>query len=142
MRIKLKRLQDQVVVITGASSGIGLTTAEMAARHGARVVLNARNAGDLQHAADRICQAAGCGGGAGCRDDQNDAEGGVTAIQRSASPDAWKGQTSCALSEFFWPPFQASRPREARARSTALAGRGRARRHRVEYARRSEAPLC
>jgi short-subunit dehydrogenase len=59
MRIKLKRLQDQVIVITGASSGIGLTTAEMAARHGARVVLNARNAGDLQHAADRICQRGG-----------------------------------------------------------------------------------
>jgi NAD(P)-dependent dehydrogenase (short-subunit alcohol dehydrogenase family) len=41
MRIRLKQLRDQVIVITGASSGIGLTTAEMAAERGARVVLNA-----------------------------------------------------------------------------------------------------
>ena len=59
MRIKLKQLQDQVIVITGASSGIGLTTAEMAARRGACVVLNARNATDLQQAADHIRQRGG-----------------------------------------------------------------------------------
>jgi NAD(P)-dependent dehydrogenase (short-subunit alcohol dehydrogenase family) len=59
MRIKLERLRDQVIVITGASSGIGLTTAEMAARQGARVVLNARNAADLQQAADHICHRGG-----------------------------------------------------------------------------------
>ena len=29
---KLKRLEDQTIVITGASSGIGLATARMAAR--------------------------------------------------------------------------------------------------------------
>lgn len=38
-----KPLHDQVIVITGASSGIGLTTARMAAGKGARVVLAARN---------------------------------------------------------------------------------------------------
>ena len=54
MRIKLKKLQDQVVVITGASSGIGLTTAEMAAERGARVVLNARNEAALAAAVERI----------------------------------------------------------------------------------------
>jgi short-subunit dehydrogenase len=54
MRVKLKNLRDQVIVITGASSGIGLTTAEMAAARGARVVLNARNESDLQEAVDRI----------------------------------------------------------------------------------------
>ena len=43
MDIKLKDLNDQVIVITGASSGIGLVTARMAAKRGARVVLNARN---------------------------------------------------------------------------------------------------
>jgi len=31
MAIKLKKLKDQVIVITGASSGIGLCTAESAA---------------------------------------------------------------------------------------------------------------
>ncbi|TXN39103.1 MULTISPECIES: SDR family NAD(P)-dependent oxidoreductase, partial [unclassified Methylobacterium] len=34
-----KALRDQVVVVTGASSGIGLATARRAAAGGARVVL-------------------------------------------------------------------------------------------------------
>jgi len=59
MRIKLKKLRDQVIVITGASSGIGLTTAEMAAEAGARVVLSSRNEGDLRKAVDRIRQSGG-----------------------------------------------------------------------------------
>lgn len=54
MRIKLKKLRDQVIVITGASSGIGLTTAEMAAEAGARVVLSSRNEEDLRKATERI----------------------------------------------------------------------------------------
>jgi short-subunit dehydrogenase len=54
MRIKLKKLEDQVIVNTGASSGIGLTTAEMAAESGARVVLSSRNEDDLRKAADGI----------------------------------------------------------------------------------------
>lgn len=49
-RAQLKRIADQVVVITGASSGIGLTTAREAARRGARVVLVARNEAALQRA--------------------------------------------------------------------------------------------
>ncbi|RII85365.1 SDR family NAD(P)-dependent oxidoreductase, partial [Clavibacter michiganensis subsp. insidiosus] len=36
------QIQDAVVVITGASSGIGAATARAAARAGARVVLAAR----------------------------------------------------------------------------------------------------
>lgn len=43
MSVKLKPLRDQVIVITGASSGIGLTTARMAAAAGAKLVLAARN---------------------------------------------------------------------------------------------------
>jgi short-subunit dehydrogenase len=54
MRIKLKKLREQVIVITGASSGIGLTTAEMAADAGARVVLSSRNEQDLRSAVERI----------------------------------------------------------------------------------------
>lgn len=41
-----KPLREQVVVITGASSGIGLATAKMAVKRGARVVLAARS-GDV-----------------------------------------------------------------------------------------------
>ena len=54
MNVKLKRLSDQVIVITGASSGIGLVTARMAAKRGARLVLNARNAEALERVCDEI----------------------------------------------------------------------------------------
>jgi short-subunit dehydrogenase len=43
MAVKLKNLNEQVMVITGASSGIGLTTARMAAERGCRLVLASRN---------------------------------------------------------------------------------------------------
>jgi short-subunit dehydrogenase len=51
---KLKKLNEQVIVITGASSGIGLATARLAATEGARVVLGARNEAALRRAADEI----------------------------------------------------------------------------------------
>lgn len=46
--MKLKKLSDQVIVITGATSGIGLSTARRAAEQGARLVLIARNEGALK----------------------------------------------------------------------------------------------
>jgi len=55
----MKRVKDQVIVITGASSGIGLLTAREAARRGARVVLAARNERDLERAAEAIRLAGG-----------------------------------------------------------------------------------
>jgi len=55
----MKRLEDQVIVITGASSGIGLVTAREAARRGARVVLAARNARDIEREAEAIRLAGG-----------------------------------------------------------------------------------
>jgi len=54
MKFTPKKLKDQVIVITGASSGIGLATARMAARRGARVVMAARNEEDLNKAAAEI----------------------------------------------------------------------------------------
>ena len=39
MAVSLKKLNEQIMVITGVSSGIGLVTARMAAKHGARLVL-------------------------------------------------------------------------------------------------------
>lgn len=43
MRLRLKPLNEQTIVITGASSGIGLATARMAVAAGARVALVSRN---------------------------------------------------------------------------------------------------
>ena len=54
MNVQLKQLKDQVMVITGASSGIGLVTARMAAKRGVRVVLNARNEEALRRVTNEI----------------------------------------------------------------------------------------
>lgn len=54
-----KPLADQTIVVTGASSGIGLATARMAAARGARVVLASRSGAAL----DRIASDIGREGG-------------------------------------------------------------------------------
>jgi short-subunit dehydrogenase len=55
----LKPLDQQVMVITGASSGIGLCTALLAAERGARVVLAARSQDTLDAVVDQIIAAGG-----------------------------------------------------------------------------------
>ncbi len=52
-------LNEQTIVITGASSGIGLATARMAAARGARVVLTARSGDALARIVGEITQAGG-----------------------------------------------------------------------------------
>ena len=52
--MKYKKLSEQTLVIVGASSGIGLTTAKMAAKEGARVVLASRDEESLRRAVDEI----------------------------------------------------------------------------------------
>ncbi len=54
MGLHLRPLEDQVIVLTGASSGIGLTTARMAAERGAKLVLAARSEEALRDLADEI----------------------------------------------------------------------------------------
>ena len=54
MGVALKPVREQVIVITGADSGIGLATARLAAQRGARVVLSSRNEQDLRQACDEI----------------------------------------------------------------------------------------
>jgi short-subunit dehydrogenase len=54
MNVRLKPLNEQVIVLTGASSGIGLVTARMAARQEAKLVLAARNEDALHQLADEI----------------------------------------------------------------------------------------
>lgn len=53
-RLPLKKLKNQVIVITGASSGIGLATARMAAAKGAKVVAAARNEVALKQLTDEL----------------------------------------------------------------------------------------
>jgi NAD(P)-dependent dehydrogenase (short-subunit alcohol dehydrogenase family) len=57
--ITLKPIDEQVVVIAGASSGIGLVTAKAVARQGACVVLAARNERDLARAVEAIRSSGG-----------------------------------------------------------------------------------
>jgi len=59
MSIKLKPVNEQVIVITGASSGIGLCTAESAARQGAKIVLAARSEQTLNDVVNRINSSGG-----------------------------------------------------------------------------------
>lgn len=54
MSVSLKPLDQQVLVITGASSGIGLATAEAAAKEGAKLVLAARSGQTLEEICRRI----------------------------------------------------------------------------------------
>ncbi|RYE68745.1 MAG: SDR family NAD(P)-dependent oxidoreductase, partial [Oxalobacteraceae bacterium] len=56
MASKLKKLNEQVIVITGATSGIGLATARMAAEAGAKLVLVAREGDALDTLAHEMRQ--------------------------------------------------------------------------------------
>jgi short-subunit dehydrogenase len=59
MAISLKPLDQQVMVITGASSGIGLSTARLASSRGARVVLAARSGNVLRAVENEIRSSGG-----------------------------------------------------------------------------------
>ena len=54
MAVQLRKIEEQVMVITGATSGIGLTTARKAAEAGAKLVLAARNSDALDQLASEL----------------------------------------------------------------------------------------
>ena len=91
MRLQLKPLAEQVIVITGASSGIGLTIARLAAARGARVVLAARDEASLTRITDRL-QARGAEAAwvaADVADEADVARIAETAVQRFGGFDTW-----------------------------------------------------
>ena len=99
MNVKLKKLSDQVIVITGASSGIGLVTARMAAKRGARLVLNARNADALERVCDEINekgeQAVAVAGDVGHFDDVHKIAN--EAIRRFGGFDTWVNNAGVSI---------------------------------------------
>ncbi len=54
MAVNLKPVSEQVIVITGATSGIGLASARLASEQGAKLVLAARGEDALRRLTDRI----------------------------------------------------------------------------------------
>ena len=91
MAVRQKQVKDQVIVITGASSGIGLATAKEAASRGARVVLNSRDPVDLSRAVQEIREDGGdCAMHIGDVADRSAMEGlADTAIAAYRRIDTW-----------------------------------------------------
>src|SRR4051795_13566265 len=99
MNVKLKKVEEQVMVITGASSGIGLTTARMAAKRGARLVLAARNEDALRRLADGINGAGGQAAYAVADVGNEEQVRGIarTAFEKFGGFDTWVNDAGAAI---------------------------------------------
>ncbi|MFD2365925.1 SDR family oxidoreductase [Pseudoduganella sp. GCM10020061] len=89
--MNLKKIADQVIVITGASSGIGLTTARKAAEQGAKLVLVSRDQDALERLAEELrqqgCDALAVAADVGKQEDIQRV--GDRAIERFGRIDTW-----------------------------------------------------
>ena len=99
MSPELKPLAEQVILITGASSGIGLVTARMAATRGAKVMLVARDADALVRIVREITAAGGTadfatGDVGDLRDVQRAA---AKAVERFGRIDTWVNDAGVAI---------------------------------------------
>lgn len=96
---KPRPLAEQVIVLTGATSGIGLVTARMASRRGARLVLAARNAESL----DRLVEEIEVSGGEAIAvptdtgDEEAVRELGERAIERFGRIDTWINNAAVSI---------------------------------------------
>ena len=99
MDYKLKPLDQQVIVITGASSGIGLCTALAAASRKAKVVLVARSEQVLNECCDQINanggQAMCCVADVSSREDMERVA--ATTIERFGRIDTWVNDAGVAI---------------------------------------------
>lgn len=99
MAVTLKPLADQVMLITGASSGIGLVTARAAARRGARVMLVARGEAALRAAVSGL-QAEGHAAAFAVADVRSSADlraAAAAAVARFGRIDTWVNCAGVAL---------------------------------------------
>ncbi|WP_380788219.1 SDR family oxidoreductase [Sphingomonas sp. R86521] len=97
--MKLKPIRDQVVVITGASSGIGRATALMAASCGATVVLAARGRDALDTLAAEIAASGGHAVVIACEvsDPESIAHLATEAVSRCGRIDTWVNNAGVAI---------------------------------------------
>lgn len=98
MAVSLKPIAEQIIVITGASSGNGLATAQEAVRRGAAVVIAARNdealervAADLRSAGGRVAVVAG-----DVADEADVERISATAIETFGGFDSWVNNAAAA----------------------------------------------
>ncbi|HVL77015.1 MAG TPA: SDR family oxidoreductase [Noviherbaspirillum sp.] len=99
MDVRLKKLSEQTIVLTGATSGIGLVTAREAARRGAKLVLVARNEDALKQLQKEL-QAKGCEAICVAADVANDQEMrrvSQAAIDRFGGFDTWVNNAGVSI---------------------------------------------
>ena len=99
MKYELKPLADQVIVITGASSGIGLATARAAAAKGAKVLLVARSEPELRAEAEVITRSGGTADAfaADVGDPAAVKAAAAHAVQRFGRVDTWVNDAGVAI---------------------------------------------
>jgi NADP-dependent 3-hydroxy acid dehydrogenase YdfG len=104
MAISLRPVSEQVIVITEASSGIGLATAEAAAEQGAKLVLAAGSGNTLDDVALRLsrngAEAMAVDADVAHRADVEQIA--VAAIERFGRIDTWVNTAGASIETIFW----------------------------------------